>query len=339
MSADYGRIHRLLKILTLIQGERGWNPKRLARECQTTERSIYRDMKMLQGAGVPYAFDKQTNGYIIGGNFFMPAVSLTLEESLALIALAEHVGGREQVPFTGPALKAISKVRCNLPRQVQRELEQLDRHVELHLAAAATGDGTEDVYECIRQAIAGRRALRCAYDSLSNSGGDSHADGEPFRFEPYALYFGQRAWYAVGHHSGRKAVRTLKLSRFSLCQLTHEPFEIPKSFSLKKHLGNAWRMIRGGQTYDVELYFDPQFAETIGDTHWHDTQQLQWQPDGSLVFQCTVDGLDEIIWWVLSMGPHCVVRKPRELIQRVRQFAEEMVQCYEKPRKQRSRKP
>src|SRR5688572_30299499 len=168
MPADYGRIHRLLKILTLIQGERGWNPKRLARECQTTERSIYRDMKMLQGAGVPYAFDKQTDGYVIGGDFFMPAVSLTLEESLALAALAEHVGGREQVPFTGAAYKAIGKVRCNLPRSVQNELEKLDRHVEVQLAATGSSDGIEDVYGCVRRAITTRRALRCAYDSLSS---------------------------------------------------------------------------------------------------------------------------------------------------------------------------
>src|SRR5438874_1866514 len=50
MAADYGRIHRLLRVLTLIQGEKGWNAKRLAAECDTTERNIYRDLKMLTGA-------------------------------------------------------------------------------------------------------------------------------------------------------------------------------------------------------------------------------------------------------------------------------------------------
>ena len=45
-----------------------------------------------------------------------------------------------------------------------------------------------------------------------------------------------------------------------------------------------------------------------------------WQADRSLIFRCTVDGLDEIVWWVLSMGPHCMVHKPVEL----REFVAEM---------------
>src|ERR1700722_5052455 len=99
MAVDYSRIHRLLKILTLIQGSKGWTPKRLALECSTTERTIYRDMKMLEGGGIPYFFDEDAKGYSIHRNFFLPPVQLTLDEALALAALAQHVGGNEQVPF------------------------------------------------------------------------------------------------------------------------------------------------------------------------------------------------------------------------------------------------
>ena len=87
MAADYSRIHRLLKILTLIQGSKGWSPKTLAVECSTTERTIYRDMKMLEGAGVPYFYDDDAKCYGVHRDFFMPPVQLTLDESLALAAL------------------------------------------------------------------------------------------------------------------------------------------------------------------------------------------------------------------------------------------------------------
>src|SRR5688572_16594765 len=116
MASDYGRIHRLLRILTLIQGETGWTSQRLAAECGTTERTIYRDMKMLEGAGIPYFYDPETKGYRVRRDFFMPPVQLTLDETLALAALAERVGKDEQIPFTGPASTAISKVRSILPQ-------------------------------------------------------------------------------------------------------------------------------------------------------------------------------------------------------------------------------
>src|SRR5687768_3817454 len=107
MAADYSRIHRLLKILTLIQGTKGWTPARLAAECGVTQRTIFRDLEMLEGAGIPYFFDPETKGYSVRGDFFMPPVQMTLEESLALSALAEHVGGGEQVPFLKAAARAI----------------------------------------------------------------------------------------------------------------------------------------------------------------------------------------------------------------------------------------
>lgn len=152
----------------------------------------------------------------------MPAVSLTLEESLALVALAEHVGGREQVPFTRPAAKAISKIRCVLPRAVQDELAKLDEHVAIHLAAANPPEGTADVNQTMRSALAARRALLCRYESAAPDGG--RAAPAAFVFRPYTLFFSTRAWYEVGHHGGRKDVRCLKLNRFTLCRPTDEAY-------------------------------------------------------------------------------------------------------------------
>jgi proteasome accessory factor B len=335
LPADYGRIHRLLKILTLIQSEPGWGPRRLAQECGAAERSIYRDLRAIGGAGIPLSFDHASGGYVVRKDFFMPALELTLDESLALVALAQNIGGKEQIPLMSPAAKAIAKIRCNLPANIQKELAQIDPHVSIKLPPVQESQQATDVYARVRTAIRGRRALLCEYEAAGEpkaqqpKGGPAARGGE-FHFEPYTLFFCQRAWYVVGYHHGRKGVRTLKLVRFSRCQLTDRPYEIPRSFSLDKHLGNAWRMIRGSQTYDVELWFDPQFAENVEDTRWHKTQKIVWQDDQSILFRCRVDGLDEIVWWVLGMGPHCIVKKPRELADRVKELAEQIVKRYAK---------
>ncbi len=318
MPRPYTRVHRLLQILTLIQSERGWNAVRLAGELGTTERNVYRDLKMLEGAGVPFYHDPDTGGYVIRRDFFMPPIELTLDESLALITLAEQVGGEHHVPFSGPAARASSKLRARLPRRIQEAVEAVIPHIEVDLAASQPGDGFADVYEQVRAAIATRRALRCRYESVrAGLEPDSDTD-EPFLFKPYCLFFGQRAWYAVGHHEGRGELRTLKLSRFSRCELTDRPYLIPDDFSLRRYLGKAWRMIGGdGTVHRVELQFDRQVAETVADTHWHETQQIDWLADGHIRFRCEVAGLDEIVWWILSYGPHCRVIRPRKLVSRV----------------------
>jgi predicted DNA-binding transcriptional regulator YafY len=322
MPADYSRIHRLLRILTLIQGSKGWTTKRLADECGTTVRTIFRDLKMLDGAGIPYFYDPVDKCYAVRRDFFMPPVQLTLDESLALATLAEHCGGAEQVPFTKAASRAISKIRGLLPAGVRRELEQIEGSVAIKLAAANPPEGSADVYDTVRDALTRRHALNCEYESLEKK------PGEPFLFHPYALLFNQRAWYAIGYHSRRRGVRCLKLTRFTKVEPTNQAYDIPKDFTVAGHLGNAWRMIRGDKTYKIELQFDAEFADTIADTHWHPTQEVVWHDDGSITFTATVDGLEEIVWWILSMGPHCTVRQPPELAKRVKSLAADIVKLY-----------
>lgn len=328
MPTDYSRIHRLLKILTLIQAEKGWTADRLARECGVTVRTIYRDMKMLEGAGIPYFYDETNPGYAVRRDFFLPSVQLTLDESLSLIALAKHIGGKEQIPLTRAAGKAIAKVRSVLPPELREQLAGIEKHVAIHLAKAGPYEGIEDVYDAMRNAITRKRALECRYESAGHYGSDADRDAT-FRFDPYTLLFSQRAWYVVGHHHGRGEQRCLKLNRFTMCKPTALAYSIPKDFSVEDRIGNAWRMIRGEKTYNVELHFDEQFAETIADTLWHPTQEIDYRGDGSILFRCTVDGLDEIVWWILSMGPHCVVRKPKVLVNRVKQLAWQTAEKYE----------
>jgi predicted DNA-binding transcriptional regulator YafY len=327
LTEKYGRIHRLLKIITLIQSERGWNAKKLAEECGTSERNVYRDMQMLQGAGIPYYHDEQTNGYRIRRDFFMPPVELTFEESLALIVLAGQIGDKEQIPFTKAAARVVAKVRGQLPDRIRKELSDLDQHIEVQLARASSEDGIKDVYDHVRNAIGNRRVLECSYDSIANRDTDA-GDTEVFEFRPYRLYFDQRAWYAIGYHGNREEIRCLRLSRFSRVKPTDKPYQIPDDFSMDERRGKAWRMIKGDTTYKVELHFDKEFAETIADTHWHATQEVQWLEDESILLRCEVDGLDEIVWWVLSMGPHCVVNKPPDLVDRVSQLAQAVVESY-----------
>ncbi|GMU23745.1 MAG: hypothetical protein AMXMBFR13_38230 [Phycisphaerae bacterium] len=360
----YSRLHRLLRILTLIQSGPSWDARRLAERCGTALRTIYRDLNMLEAAGVPFYFDKASGGYRIRGEFFMPPVELTLEESLAILCLADRLGGDEQIPFMAPAARAAEKIRGRIPAALREAVEAVEPNVEIRLARSMPPDGVTDVYQVVRAAIARRRALRCSYEAprgRGRAGGYASADqatgraglkagngngprrstpprrhtqrDEVFLFRPYRLLFNQRAWYAIGHHDARQELRCLKLNRFTRIELSDIPYAIPEDFSLGQYLGKAWRMIPGDRVHRVELVFDAQFAETIADTHWHDTQEIEWQEDDSIIFRCEVSGLEEIIWWILSMGPHCIVRRPRELAARVERLARETAGRYRRRRR------
>jgi predicted DNA-binding transcriptional regulator YafY len=337
MGRTYTRIHRLLRLIAAIESRRGLNAADLARLCEVHERTIYRDVETLNASGVPCAYHDDVDGYRLGAAFFMPPVELTFEEAMAVVALSEEVGDRTQVPFFNAAARAAEKLRAQLPSAVLETIEPLNDRLCIDLARSAADDSCRDVYDQIRQAIGQRRIVICTYDAVQNSADkDSSHENLPeqgeFEFRPYGLWFCQRAWYAVGHHSGRGALRKLKLNRFTSLRVTDRPFAIPDEFDLRTELGNAWRMIRGPSSYQVAVLFEPNFADAASETRWHPTQEEEWDhASGRVTLRFTVDGLEEICWWVLGYGPGAKVLEPPELIVRVRDLAQATAERYARP--------
>jgi proteasome accessory factor B len=327
MAGDYSRVHRLLQLIAMLQSRRAPDTKTLAETCGTSERNIYRDLRVLRACGI--ADDRKgSDGYGVRPGFFMPPVELTLEESLSLLVMAEQCR-EKQIAFQEHAGRALEKIRSQLPSRMIDALEPLDARVTVDLARGSADDSARDVYERVRRAIASRRVLRCQYEAVQSTQGAA-ADKEVFELRPYQLWYCQRAWYVVGYHCGRREVRTLKLSRFVGCELTGKPYGIPDNFRLADHLGMAWRM-RRGKRHKVAVRFMPEFAETVGDTRWHPSQQEESHEDGSVTLRFSVDGLDEIIWWILGYGPGAVVLEPRELVERVRDSAQATARLYAEP--------
>ena len=112
---EYTRIHRLLRLITLIQGSGRLNAAKLAEICETSQRNIYRDIKELEGAGVPVTFDEESGGYRIGREFFLRPVDFTLEEAMAIILLGREIGQTGQLPHAAEAGKAVEKLLATLP--------------------------------------------------------------------------------------------------------------------------------------------------------------------------------------------------------------------------------
>jgi len=69
-------------------------------------------------------------------------------------------------------------------------------------------------------------------------------------------------------------------------------------------------------------------AKNVAEVNWHKTQRIRWDDDGAVFFSCTVDGLDEIAWWVLGYGPEVEVLKPADLRRRIADMAARMAKLY-----------
>ncbi|WP_246589563.1 helix-turn-helix transcriptional regulator [Desertibacillus haloalkaliphilus] len=58
------RLIRLVRIIVLIQSNPGITAKQLSEKCDTTNRTIYRDLEMLSAAHIPITNEGYGKGYV-----------------------------------------------------------------------------------------------------------------------------------------------------------------------------------------------------------------------------------------------------------------------------------
>jgi len=169
----------------------------------------------------------------------------------------------------------------------------------------------------IQRALVERRQLRGSYRSPYSE--------KPWRvtLHPYRLCLARQAWYLIARAEGETAPRNLRVVRFRGLRLLERAAEVPDDFDLRAHLGNAWDIFRGEPSHDVEIRFAKEAAVQVTETRWHHTQKVKRHRDGSVTLQFRVDGLDEILWWLLPWTGFAEVIKPIELRQRFVEQLEE----------------
>jgi predicted DNA-binding transcriptional regulator YafY len=123
----------------------------------------------------------------------------------------------------------------------------------------------------------------------------------------------KQAWYLIARPEGSDHPVTYRVQRFRSLRKLDLPSDVPAEFDLRGYFGNAWAVYRGDQSYEVEVRFAPEAAATVTETIWHHTQQTQVNDDGSVTLSFRVDGLEEILGWLLGWSGRIEIVKPAEL--------------------------
>ncbi len=141
-----------------------------------------------------------------------------------------------------------------------------------------------------------------------------YEDGDvKLQLHPYRLCLVKQAWYLIARPDEQDAPRTFRVARFKTVRMTDANAKVPEDFDLKGYFGNAWAVYRGERSYDVEVVFAKDAASTATEVVWHHTQKARKNKDGSVTLTFQVDGLNEIVRWVLGWGSRAKVIQPPEL--------------------------
>jgi predicted DNA-binding transcriptional regulator YafY len=318
------RVSRIIQILRVLQSLQRYKADDLAQLVGTSKRTIFRDLKILQEAGIPCHFNQKDCGYTIEPQFRMSSPELSEQEAFGLLLLVHKARENVHFPLKDSALKAAIKIETNLPDGIKRYCNAALRHISIKPSNQERSDVLDRVFPKLLTAILRKQIVTVNYYLL---GEHKYIVTD---LSPYHLMYNNQTWYVLGMSSYHNGISSFKLKHIKELKTLDKCFIEDKNFNVSDYLGRAWSMMPEGNLYNVKLRFLPEVAFSVAETQWHSTQTVTFEDDGSAIIEFRVDGLNEIIWWILGYGDQVQVLAPRVLRQRILEIAKNTVQKNEK---------
>ena len=267
-------------------------------------------------------YDRAGKRYKLPADCFVPPISFTEQECLAMMFLARKVLSAGLWPDSKAAAQVMLKLENVLPAHLRERCEDVLAKLDLNLPPFSLLEGHLDIFSQLQRALLCQSKVRIVYEPLSNA-----------RFEdclhPYHLAFVRHGWYVFGYSETTEAVDAFRIERILDCEPLHECFDMDQPFTLSEYYGNAWQMARADEQFHVILKFTPEAADSIEELTWHKTQETWRTKSDSLIFEADVDGIEEISSWVLGHGEGVKVVHPPELGELVGTKAKRVSQMYD----------
>lgn len=296
---------------------------RLCRELGVTSRTVYRYIAALQSRSVFVQFDEARGGYYLASKSYIQSLYFSPEEALA-IQMALTARPLRNTPFGQAAQSALSKIDAATFSAIEISPDAINASFVIEPAALADQSKCEEIFDILQKAWRLRQTVEMEY----NSKNDPPDTPRTRLVDVYGAFSQKSKWYMVGYCHHCESLRTFRMIRIRQIRLTEQFYTIPDTFSIEEYIREAWNLFRGEPKVNVAARFAPSIAHLILEEKYHPTQQVEKQPDGSVIMRAQVMGWREFGWWLQGFGDQVEALEPPELRAEFLRLGKKLTQLY-----------
>jgi predicted DNA-binding transcriptional regulator YafY len=300
---------RLVSLLLLLQVRGRMTAAALARELGVSERTIYRDLAHLGGAGVPVFGERgEGGGYGLLDGYRTNLTGLTADEAEALL-LTGAVGPMAELGLGALLAAARLKLLAAVPPGLRPAATRAEERFHLDPAGWA------------HQAPLDRRHLRAVAGALWRDHRlwltYARGDGRVVRrlLDPLGLVHKTGAWYLVAAHEG--AIRVYRVDRMRTAAEVDDAVRRPEAFDLGA-FWEAWEAAYAASlpTFAARVRLGPigrRYKDALGAIAPRAATEEEADGDGWVRQTLTFDDRRVAVAALLALAPDVEVIEPVDL--------------------------
>lgn len=305
------RLDRLTSLLTSLQTGRWKTSEQLAARFGISARTVYRDIRSLQQAGVPVICEAG-RGYSIMEGYRLPPVMFTREEAVSLLAGEKLLSKQSSGQLKNDYHDAMEKVRAVLRGADREFVEAIDSTLAVYHYPIKQHTLThERLFRDLQTAIVRHGVLSIHYFS-------PHTQQSTVReVEPLGLVQTGSYWYLAAWCRLREGYRSFRLDRVGKYEIGSEPEPEtpgkPRTHTLEGYVASYQK--HRGEKYVIR--FAPEVLSDLGEQKFYYGWVSEKVVDTGVEMTFLADSSEMMARWLLGWGKSAVVIQPLSLKEQI----------------------
>lgn len=309
------KLDRVTAILTQLQSKPVVRAQDLAEKFDVSIRTIYRDVKTLENAGIPIV-GEAGNGYSLMDGYKLPPIMFTKEEVLSFITAEKLMQKFSHQSLGNHYQAAMEKVRSVLRYSDKNLIQNIEKQIDVFTTHSSPGDSLKNVIPIILESIAEKTQLNIEYQTV-----DGRVTNRTI--EAVGIFFEFNFWYIMAYCILRKDFRQFRVDRIQQISKTQTPFlqEYGQINDYRKSHGNkvkAKLLVDKkimGHLVNSKRYYG--LVEEVETEHGVElTFETEWMTDG-------------FPRWLITFADYATVLEPESLRTRLNELLVKMTERHQ----------
>lgn len=304
------RIDRLSAILIQLQSHKTVKAKDIAERFAISLRTVYRDVKSLEAAGIPIIGEAGI-GYSLMESYRLPPIMFTLEEAMAFITAEKLVEKLTDAANSSQYQSAMFKVKAVLRSAEKEYINKMDNHIEVFKAKRPPHIKADvNSLQTVLRATNEKKLLNLKYFVQNRQ------EYTQRNVEPVGVFYMDNYWHLIAWCRTRNDYRDFRFDRITALTFTEQQFE-DKHPSLKTYLKNNYK---DQKLTEINIEVSKHAAKYLGEQKYYHGYTLEKESgkDGWVEMCFLTSSVEGFVRWFMMFADEAQVISPEIVKERVR---------------------